>query len=205
MSICRDIACRITPAHAGTSTVQQRDPVAAQDHPRTRGDKFSTVLKPSISSGSPPHTRGQVQHRDRGRNPQRITPAHAGTRYTCRSSGDLKKDHPRTRGDKVNSGSLRSHTSGSPPHTRGQATVHLDFQRRHRITPAHAGTSKSPSGSKYSGWDHPRTRGDKERPGYKEKITDGSPPHTRGQARGIIMAIKKTGITPAHAGTSFRP
>ena len=199
------INTRITSAHAGTRLLSVVVTNADRDHPRTRGDKFSTVLKPSISSGSPPHTRGQDQRTDNRHLNKGITPAHAGTSAGKTLSAVQYWDHPRTRGDKRNDWGCYNCNGGSPPHTRGQAASFHNMMIRQRITPAHAGTSRQPSQYQIQKPDHPRTRGDKQ---YKENeyVQEddgrGSPPHTRGQ--GIVNRVQHLlrRITPAHAGTS---
>ena len=71
---------RITPAHAGTSSIDMLTFIGSQDHPRTRGDKLYSSLYILAIGGSPPHTRGQV--------------CFVGW-FEAK-----KTDHPRTRGDK---------------------------------------------------------------------------------------------------------
>ena len=86
---------RITPAHAGKSTIGGTSGLANGDHPRTCGEK-STVYPTMLQiEGSPPHVRGkEVEHRA-GVAVLRITPACAGKSqglnifHTKRSSGPL--------------------------------------------------------------------------------------------------------------------
>ena len=55
-----------------------------------------------------------------------ITPAHAGKRVKYISQRTYKKDHPRTRGEKLFSYVLIEIEGGSPPHTRGKAySIHV--------------------------------------------------------------------------------
>ena len=49
-------------------------------------------------------------------------------------------------------------------------------------------------------WDHPRTCGEKYIWKPFPSINQGSPPHMRGKARSIQIAMRVDGITPAHAG-----
>ena len=131
-----------------------------------------------------------------------ITPAHAGTSPRPKYLQKLVKDHPRTRGDK-RSGTLTLDTgAGSPPHTRGQVFAALSAYRRQRITPAHAGTSLVKLIHRTRLADHPRTRGDKYGGHLDMPRSQGSPPHTRGQALYVGFSPAAGGITPAHAGTS---
>ncbi len=152
---------RITPAHAGTSRCTAQSERCPEDHPRTRGDKYSFRKSLVAAAGSPPHTRGQVFILSIFRTQPRITPAHAGTR-SCARGGRLGKwDHPRTRGDKIRTQCNSHALPGSPPHTRGQAVSHRSKMSQGGITPAHAGTSAQHPGRGRARKDHPRTRGDK--------------------------------------------
>ena len=91
---------RITPAHAGTRLWIGYCPAVYRDHPRTRGDKFTSYAVILFIKGSPPHTRGQGIFLHPPRQLQRITPAHAGTSIYLAHAAPSFGDHPRTRGDK---------------------------------------------------------------------------------------------------------
>ena len=69
---------RITPAHAGKSSMFYRGIPMFQDHPRTRGEKRSAVVSDDWQWGSPPHTRGKEESSGGEEDAGRITPAHAG-------------------------------------------------------------------------------------------------------------------------------
>ena len=73
---------RITPAHAGTTTITRKSLSRTGDHPRSRGDYFLPWLPPYSHLGSPPLTRGLPLNCLHDSTPLRITPAHAGT--TCK-------------------------------------------------------------------------------------------------------------------------
>ena len=72
-----------------------------------------------------------------------ITPAHAGK--SCRFLYLLShlKDHPRTCGEKQDFLSIRIGAGGSPPHMRGKALRNNLPSFKKRITPAHAGKSRT--------------------------------------------------------------
>ena len=71
---------RITPAHAGKSTVLAVLTGEYQDHPRTCGEKHLLQNLLLMSPGSPPHMRGK-DFKDVGKiDVFGITPAHAGKR-----------------------------------------------------------------------------------------------------------------------------
>ena len=139
----------------------RRGRTGSGDHPRTRGDKGWTGRKETSWDGSPPHTRGQGRRGLHFLQFFGITPAHAGTSRAARSGRAAKKDHPRTRGDKIPLPHSVQRSGGSPPHTRGQGHRESAPTDLERITPAHAGTSFTPEIDGLAQKDHPRTRGDK--------------------------------------------
>ena len=90
---------RITPAHAGNSTIQDAEKFRNWDHPRTCGEQISSKRSSASCSGSPPHMRGTGCSRWYGDARRGITPAHAGNSM-MRSTSSLKMgDHPRTCGE----------------------------------------------------------------------------------------------------------
>ena len=93
---------RITPAHAGKSSLYWSMSSVFQDHPRTCGEKTAREIPHKQKMGSPLHMRGkEVDHRAF---PTRlgITPAHAGKRTQSQTSQALGWDHPCTCGEKPN-------------------------------------------------------------------------------------------------------
>ena len=90
-----------------------------------------------------------------------ITPAHAGKSYLMDCESSDAEDHPRTRGEKSSITGILSPKLGSPPHTRGKDTDHMNENIFMRITPAHAGKSAWSSYEIRNKKDHPRTRGEK--------------------------------------------
>ena len=75
-------------------------------------------------------------------------------------------------------------------------------QNADRITPAHAGKSNVNRFSTEKLKDHPRTRGEKLFFANCQRLSVGSPPHTRGKAFVIFFPSLRGRITPAHAGKS---
>ena len=74
------LACRITPAYAGKSTVQGRNAYHGQNHPRVCGEKCCLQGPYLRRLGSPPRVRGKVRLRLTYYTPSGITPACAGKR-----------------------------------------------------------------------------------------------------------------------------
>ena len=131
----------ITPAHAGKRFVSNIPRIFAQDHPRTRGEKYFCTSSLIILIGSPPHTRGKAASPRRPAWPAGITPAHAGKSNDYTELGNHAEDHPRTRGEKAGRKWVLAAVGGSPPHTRGKAVYVRACLLSLRITPAHAGKS----------------------------------------------------------------
>ena len=71
-----------------------------------------------------------------------------------------------------------------------------------RITPAHAGKSKSADKSRRRKWDHPRACGEKTELSEELREAVGSPPRMRGKGVHPLCARLRSRITPAHAGKS---
>ena len=69
-----------------------------------------------------------------------------------------------------------------------------------RITPAHAGKSKTLRRKKCLSRDHPRACGEKSGAASCICFHKGSPPRMRGKAAALPCGLVVSGITPAHAG-----
>ena len=91
----------ITPAHAGKSGWCSTGAASGKDHPRTCGEKAYRNGLTSKSEGSPPHMRGKEICTYRIFAHNRITPAHAGKRIITFIQEILRRDHPRTCGEKT--------------------------------------------------------------------------------------------------------
>ena len=111
---------RITPAHAGKSSLNSKPDRLIQDHPRTCGEKGESCIRCKSLYGSPPHMRGKDLRTVHQTVECRITPAHAGKRQRSRGRAGPERDHPRTCGEKAPHPSSALRRSGSPPHMRGK-------------------------------------------------------------------------------------
>ena len=152
--------------------------------------------------GSPPHTRGKGTPVIASQGTEGITPARAGKSRFEEHRWTLPRDHPRTRGEKLESVLQYLHNWGSPPHARGKGLGNLRLWLVAGITPARAG-KRAKRHSKYRlCWDHPRTRGEKHCIARIISTTRGSPPHARGKACWIWRLPLGRRITPARAGKS---
>ena len=123
--VCDKLRFGITPAHAGKSRSPWQLPAAAQDHPRTCGEKKLMNHSDPAITGSPPHMRGKGSQAGISRATDRITPAHAGkSLYNC-VVDFIHQDHPRTCGEKGYNVICGFRGIGSPPHMRGKALPFL--------------------------------------------------------------------------------
>ena len=71
---------RITPAHAGKSSIESPSHSGSRDHPRACGEKKLCLCLAGRFRGSPPRMRGKVDKNCLDVAQARITPAHAGKR-----------------------------------------------------------------------------------------------------------------------------
>ena len=131
-------------------------------------------------------------------------PAHAGIRKTRVLRCIMRRDHPRTRGEKTFSSLSEVLRLGSPPPTRGKDKLMPEYRRALGITPAHAGKSRACPMPPPDSQDHPRLRGEKFHLRRDLMEIRGSPPPTRGKVFAVRFDTQTLGITPAHAGKSHR-
>ena len=133
-----------------------------------------------------------------------ITPAHAGKRQLLPPLIRLRRDHPRTCGEKPDCLVHDCVPAGSPPHMRGKGAASASARAVAGITPAHAGKRPEGGGGGGPDLDHPRTCGEKLAPSRVIFTFSGSPPHMRGKDYPRRPASDGRGITPAHAGKRLR-
>ena len=91
---------RITPACAGKSLLYKVEGCEGWDHPRVRGEKWTTTWPGAVVSGSPPRARGKVITHVPRSTEIGITPACAGKRTQRPAKYRTFWDHPRVRGEK---------------------------------------------------------------------------------------------------------
>ena len=173
----------ITPAYAGKSCSASQYQRTPRDHPRTCGEKGSSLLEAMPLAGSPPHMRGKVPPLLVACLSLGITPAYAGKSHKHAVRRPVHGDHPRICGEKSVLNLNPHQQQGSPPHMRG----------------------KGKSGfSSWSRLDHPRICGEKAQVEADRPNVQGSPPHMRGKASTIPKSRSLSGITPAYAGKSYQ-
>ncbi|SQA23181.1 Domain of uncharacterised function (DUF2825) [Streptomyces griseus] len=117
----------------------------------------------------------------------------------------LRNDHggtERTRGDHETHDSAERSCSGTPPHARGPRGGCGRPSRGSGSTPARAGTTWRLSNSWGPAGEHPRTRGDHRVDATELVAAAGTPPHARGPPGGGRDHRRRSGNTPARAGTT---
>ena len=193
---------RIIPAYAG-STVRRayrRHPGA--DHPRIRGEHTRSHAQRGWGGGSSPHTRGARRLGVGRRQNGGIIPAYAGSTRPPPAYADTTPDHPRIRGEHLNTRMLSPGGVGSSPHTRGAPDHDVSLALEIGIIPAYAGSTPGRGGATGPHRDHPRIRGEHETDTTTSRLRAGSSPHTRGARVGVEVVGEGTGIIPAYAGST---
>ena len=156
------------------------------------------------AQGSPPRMRGKQALHLTEDVFKGITPAHAGKTHAYAPGEDSKEDHPRACGENLLPFFCSSRLRGSPPRMRGKLSKMSIYTATLRITPAHAGKTTEKIGQKGGPKDHPRACG--ENVGLNLPLSEqaGSPPRMRGKLSSRKRSSSAIGITPAHAGKTYR-
>ena len=172
----------ISSAHAGNTDFPCRVRCGRSDQPRTCGEYVVVVRGVDDDYGSAPHMRGILWGEGGCRAGLGISPAHAGNTQTLTGSQTRVSDQPRTCGEYCSSTAWVWGWSGSAPHMRGIPTATWWWMAFTRISPAHAGNTRTSRPAPLSPRDQPRTCGE---------YDDTTPVRT-----------PRTGISPAHAGNT---
>ena len=196
---------RIIPAYAGSTLRESDGWVEWTDHPRIRGEHVPTVRAAHVFWGSSPHTRGALQALVHLRSHMGIIPAYAGSTNPGKAACRQEPDHPRIRGEHLESRTSPPDIVGSSPHTRGAHLVQEPVHRLRGIIPAYAGSTRRCPWLSCPGRDHPRIRGEHALCSGISGQATGSSPHTRGARKVVGADIGKGRIIPAYAGSTTIP
>ncbi len=192
----------ITPARAGSTQRSMRRRRWLRDHPRSRGEHVLGAVGYDRGDGSPPLARGARRVVPRNQTELGITPARAGSTWTCARSPPAPGDHPRSRGEHPPACCLNVRNCGSPPLARGAPVVCADGYGSVGITPARAGSTLRHLRGRRGPRDHPRSRGEHRHRCRDARDRRGSPPLARG-ARTVVSRPRCIWrITPARAGST---
>ena len=134
-------AIGITPACAGNTRYISDITTVSRDHPRLRGEYYTTWLYQLERAGSPPLARGIPEYINLTCTLDRITPACAGNTIDCRAYRGTSQDHPRLRGEYKNLILYMTVNEGSPQLARGIPLLTALGAATTGITPACAGNT----------------------------------------------------------------
>ena len=193
----------LIPAHAGKTGRTRQWPFPSTAHPRSRGENAPDELEADFVRGSSPLTRGKPLSPRSSSKSWGLIPAHAGKTQARARLNQLRKAHPRSRGENHVGHERRWPGRGSSPLTRGKRGCQSWLGIFHGLIPAHAGKTRRPRDrvSRYAA--HPRSRGENEIQPHLSEIDGGSSPLTRGKRRRIHAIPESIRLIPAHAGKTF--
>ena len=193
----------IIPALAGNTAYRTNCPTRQSDHPRSRGEYPRPRRRTSLVLGSSPLSRGipNICTYQTGR--LRIIPALAGNTRIFLVSGHERWDHPRSRGEYLLVGMLRSARLGSSPLSRGILDCIGRIYSVTRIIPALAGNTRRCPSACGRRRDHPRSRGEYHSGGRRSQTGNGSSPLSRGIQHPWKHQAPADRIIPALAGNTL--
>ena len=195
----------LIPAHAGKTERSHVCRARGWAHPRSRGENQVAEILTGHSSGSSPLTRGKRAARRRGRDLERLIPAHAGKTWPRGRRGPTQRAHPRSRGENTADDALTAQPAGSSPLTRGKQLVRAQRPDAAGLIPAHAGKTTSTTRSGTNPAAHPRSRGENGERAAFNGDREGSSPLTRGKRPSSPSLWDPLRLIPAHAGKTIRP
>ena len=192
----------IIPACAGNTRAYRRWYAWIRDHPRMRGEHLWPRPSRIFWEGSSPHARGTRGHGRLRYHGDGIIPACAGNTDYIADRPYSQRDHPRMRGEHIDTGSPRSMCRGSSPHARGTQTSSNTVVSDIGIIPACAGNTMAVRFHVSSHGDHPRMRGEHQVMTRMSEKERGSSPHARGTPFTGDVGTVRLRIIPACAGNT---
>ena len=192
----------IIPALAGNTHHRRMGRRDTWDHPRSRGEYINWWQQNGYGSGSSPLSRGIHGRAHPLWVPLRIIPALAGNTGTPGTSPSGTRDHPRSRGEYTVARIRYGCLWGSSPLSRGIRWSCNRIFRPSGIIPALAGNTPPPPTVGCSLEDHPRSRGEYDRPCLLLGARHGSSPLSRGIHTEEHCGAICRGIIPALAGNT---
>ena len=129
----------LIPAHAGKTQSSSAWSGRAWAHPRSRGENVFKGGADQMKAGSSPLTRGKLAVGIIAFGIGGLIPAHAGKTTPKTKPPQLKRAHPRSRGENVFQVMRIWPRSGSSPLTRGKLPGVQSFFDLAGLIPAHAG------------------------------------------------------------------
>ena len=129
-----------------------------------------------------------------------LIPAHAGKTAVRVRHLQVRRAHPRSRGENLKQVARDVNKAGSSPLTRGKPFVVGKRGDHEGLIPAHAGKTCVRHALLVSHRAHPRSRGENCITHYVIAKCVGSSPLTRGKRGGRSPQRRQAGLIPAHAG-----
>ena len=191
---------RIIPARAGQTRKPSMRCTVHPDHPRACGANRLNADGLSSRSGSSPRVRGKPLVGSADRASARIIPARAGHTFCVCGMIYVSTDHPRACGANQSPYSFLPTSYGSSPRVRGKLGCLHSVIQRHRIIPARAGQTRSPTPRCAPSSDHPRACGANLGATMAEIMPYGSSPRVRGKPPFGGRLSPPQRIIPARAG-----
>ena len=150
----------LIPAHAGKTPGGAVSDGPDGAHPRACGENFVMTFHRLPTRGSSPRMRGK-QLRLRARHLQgRLIPAHAGKTSPVASASAFSRAHPRACGENAEVLETALIIAGSSPRMRGKRSRRPRSLPAGGLIPAHAGKTRSITGSPVRTAAHPRACGE---------------------------------------------
>ena len=132
-------------------------------------------------------------------------PACAGSTETANTAAGMRADHPRVRGEHAPGGWRRRGGWGPSPRARGALPLGADVPHVLGTIPACAGSTPGRAASQTCRRDHPRVRGEHNRPGTGPAPGRGPSPRARGAPLFSEADKNVVGTIPACAGSTASP
>ena len=215
---------RPTPAGAGSTIGDLSVGARRGAYPRWRGEHLSETAAAAAFDGLPPLARGARHRKKLPLGLEWPTPAGAGSTVAVSRDEPPFRAYPRWRGEHSPSHTMLCALIGLPPLARGARVRVLSFAVDDGPTPAGAGSTASsrsrrcwtrptPAGAgstlcgrfrSCSRWAYPRWRGEHDTRAVSVRAIIGLPPLARGAPEKRSAACRRSGPTPAGAGSTQR-
>ena len=192
----------LIPAHAGSTPAVSTSPGPPTAHPRSRGEHGKAHTLSAVLDGSSPLTRGAGNDLEFEDEYEGLIPAHAGSTVPPCCARPQAWAHPRSRGEHVLKDVLVVLLLGSSPLTRGARASACTTRNPRGLIPAHAGSTGHPRPARNPGRAHPRSRGEHPWLIASQLTATGSSPLTRGARQTCQSRMVRTGLIPAHEGST---
>ncbi len=194
---------RNSPACAGTTTCRIPAASRAREQPRVRGDDHGGHRPVGGADGTAPRARGRPASAARSIEPDRNSPACAGTTPLPWSPPPGRREQPRVRGDDRQVLRGEPAAVGTAPRARGRPARTCGSTPDGGNSPACAGTTPFADRAGCRSAEQPRVRGDDGVCRELESRVQGTAPRARGRLQGGSGAVARRRNSPACAGTTL--